>query len=141
MEFPHAISTIVVLDLTYVRLMNELLCPDAKQNRFLTEQIHTAISCACTVTEGLTVRNHNRGRREGRERTSYIHTDGDVASAEELTIDAELQEGGPAGVLLAPLSERLIGEHIERLEGHIKRPQNLHHRVGEAALREANRTH
>lgn len=104
--------------------------------RFLTEQIHTAISCVCTATEGLTVRNHNHGRREGREQTSYIHSNGDVASAEELAIDAELREVGPAEVLLAPLTERLVVEHIERLEGRAERPQNLHHRVGEAALRE-----
>jgi hypothetical protein len=101
-------STMVVLDLTYVRLMNKLLCPHAKQKRILTEQIHTAISCVCTATAGLTVRNRNHGRREGRERTSYIHSDSDVASAEELTIDAELREVGRAEVLLEPLTEHLV---------------------------------
>ena len=65
-----------------------------------------------------------------------IYTNGDVASAEELAVDVELREGGPAGVLLEPLAERLVGEHVERLEGHVERAQDLHDGVGESALRE-----
>lgn len=65
-----------------------------------------------------------------------VRTNGDVASSEELAVDVELREGGPAGVLLEPLAERLVGEHVERLEGHVQRPEYLHHRVGESALRE-----
>jgi hypothetical protein len=101
-EFPHAMSTIVVLDLTYLILMNKLLCLHAKQSKFLTKQIHSAISCLCTATKGLIVLNRNRGRREGRERTSCINTDGDVASAEELAIDAELRGVGPVEYSLHP---------------------------------------
>lgn len=71
--------------------------------------------------------------------SNLVRFNGDVAAAEELAVDVELRECGPPGVLLEPLLERLIGEHVEHLEGHLA-AKDLQHGVGEATLQEADRT-
>mmetsp|Transcript_3386 Transcript_3386/g.8835 ORF Transcript_3386/g.8835 Transcript_3386/m.8835 type:complete len:234 (+) Transcript_3386:51-752(+) len=65
--------------------------------------------------------------------------DHDVAAAEELAADVDLREGGPRGVLLQAGAQRVVLQDVHALKGHVEVVHDLHHRVGEAALRELRR--
>jgi hypothetical protein len=97
-----------------------------------TEQFIIQIPCMYTVYCNRESKFWTVPTGEGK--TESIHTDSDVTPAEELAVNVVLPEGGPAGVLLEFLVEGLIGEHVEQA-------QDLHHRVGEAILQEADLTH
>ena len=49
---------------------------------------------------------------------------------------AHLRDGRPVRVLLDARADRLVAQHVEGLEGRVDGVEDLHDRVGEAALRE-----
>src|SRR5262249_54312880 len=68
-----------------------------------------------------------------------VHLAHDVAAADELAADAELRDGGPAGVGLHRVPFLRLGEHVDGLERHADLTQHLDGRGGEAAHREPRR--
>src|SRR5262249_28364793 len=65
-----------------------------------------------------------------------VHLAHDVAAADEFAVDVELRNGRPVGVVLDPLPDAGVGEHVDREE--LVDPagvQHLHRHLREPALR------
>src|SRR5262249_1747947 len=60
-------------------------------------------------------------------------------AADELALDIELGDRRPVAELLDALAQAGVGQHIEGFELDAELAQHLHHRGGEAALREHGR--
>ena len=66
----------------------------------------------------------------GLEHFSY-----DIAAAEEFTLDVELRDRRPVGIVLDALTDIGIGKDVDALIVHAEIIENLDHLSGETALR------
>lgn len=73
------------------------------------------------------------------ELPALVRLDHDVAPAEELAPDIHLRERRPRAEFFQAGAEPVVGQDVDGLERHVRRAQDLHDGVGEAALREVLR--
>src|SRR5262245_60896523 len=64
------------------------------------------------------------------------HLDEDVAAADELPVDVDLRDGGPAREILDSLAKRRVGQDVDVFELGAAPPEDFHGAGREAALRE-----
>src|SRR3546814_3629517 len=69
------------------------------------------------------------------------HLADDVAAAHELALDVELRDGRPGRIVLDPVADRRVLEHVDALELDAEVAQHLNDYGREAALRERSEEH